>query len=73
LALLIHHADEDIGVVFIGVGLEPVGSIRVDVLVLGLQEGQQPDDFADGDCRIVAAGQHHPVEQLPQRAELALK
>lgn len=45
LALFIHHSNEDIGIIFIEVGSKPLRIIRIDLLVLGFEEGKQADDF----------------------------
>lgn len=45
LALLIHHSNEDIGIIFIEVWSKPLRIIRIDLLILGFEEGQQADDF----------------------------
>lgn len=45
LALLIHHSNEDIRIIFIEVGSKPFRIVRIDVFILGFEEGQEANDF----------------------------
>lgn len=39
LALLIHHSNEDIGIIFIEVGSKPLRVIGIDLFIPGLEKG----------------------------------
>lgn len=73
LASLVHQTDKEMCIVFVGVGLVPSIRLWVHRSVLAVEEGEEADRLTQGNRCIVAAGKHHPVQQLEEGADLTLE
>lgn len=67
LAPLVHHPYEKMSIV-LAIGTVPPFIIRLYLSSLSFEVGKQSYDLAHGDGRIIAAGQHHPIEKLQKIA-----